>query len=57
MERYPQAAADFKSLASPHIENGESILLWHDKWGLQSQSLANEAPKLFSYAKDKMISV
>ena len=46
---------DFKSIATPHVENGESIFFWHDNWG--NQSLVVEAPELFSYAKNKSISV
>lgn len=43
----------FKSFALPQIENGESILFWHDNWA--NQILATAAPELFSYAKNKMI--
>ena len=46
---------DFKSIATPHVENGESIFYWHDNW--DNQSLVVEAPELFSYAKNKSISV
>lgn len=47
--------SDFKQFASPHVENGESALFWHDSWHIQS--LATSAPELFSFAKNKMITV
>ena len=46
---------DFKLIASPHVENGESALFWYDTWN--NQSLATSAPELFSFAKNKLISV
>jgi len=46
---------DFKNFAIPQVENGESFIFWHDKWA--NQVLAIEAPELFSFAKNKMISI
>jgi len=46
---------DFKNIVVPLIENGTSIIFWHDPWAHQNLSLA--APELFSFAKNKMISV
>ena len=46
---------DFKSIAKPHIESGESSLFWLDSW--INQPLETLAPELFSFAKNKQISV
>lgn len=46
---------DYKSVAKPHIENGESSLFWHDSW--TNQALATLAPELFPFAKNKQITV
>jgi hypothetical protein len=46
---------DFKNFAIPQVENGESIIFWHDKWA--NQVLAIQAPEFFSFAKNKMISI
>lgn len=40
---------------NPQVENGESILFWHDNW--VNQALAVAAPELLSFAKNKMISI
>jgi hypothetical protein len=42
-----------KAIAWPHVENGETSLFWH--WN--NHPLALSAPELFSFAKNKLISV
>lgn len=37
------------------MENGESVLFWFDCWN--GAALENSTPELFSFAKNKMISV
>jgi hypothetical protein len=46
---------DFKSLASPTIEDGKSALFWIDSWHNGPLQLA--MPELHSYAKNNRISV
>lgn len=47
---------EFKSLAAPELGSGRTALFWHDKWD-QNVSLSDKAPELYSFAKNKMISV
>jgi hypothetical protein len=47
--------ATFKDLFSCQIGDGQTIYLWHDIW--QQQSLKDRFPHLFSFAKDKLVTV
>lgn len=43
------------TFCNPHL--GNSILLWHDKWRDDQESLQSAFPQLFSFAKDKSITL
>jgi len=45
----------FKDMLSVQIKNGQSCMLWLDKW--DEQPLSQRMPELFSFAKNKSISV
>jgi hypothetical protein len=45
----------FKGLAQPILNNGNTCLLWHDPW--DGQDWAHARPHLFSFARNKLISV
>jgi hypothetical protein len=45
----------FKEIATPLLNNGSSCLLWYDSWN--DQPWNQRYPQLFSYAKNKLISV
>jgi len=46
---------ELKKFARPQIQNGETSLFWHDNWVNQPRALS--APKLFSFAINKLITV
>lgn len=45
----------FKEIAKPLVKNGVSIFFWLDEWNIEP--LSSMAPELFSFAKNKQISV
>jgi hypothetical protein len=45
----------FRGVASASIGLGDTVLLWEDVWN--GHFLANELPRLYSYARNKKISV
>jgi hypothetical protein len=47
----------FKDVATPRLKDGMSILFWQDKWNGSGQCLRLAAPELYSFAKNKKISV
>lgn len=46
---------DFKNIAMPQINNGETSLFWHDRWA--NQPLTISMPELFSFAVNKLTTV
>jgi hypothetical protein len=55
VKRHPQIVAWVQNFCQTQVKCGESSLFWHDKWN--SQSLAITAPELYSFAKNKQITV
>jgi hypothetical protein len=45
----------FRGVASASIGPGDTVLLWEDVWN--GHFLTNEFPRLYSYARNKKISV
>ena len=46
---------DWRAITICHAHDGTSILLWEDPWARQPSS--QQFPRLFSYARDKLISL
>ena len=45
----------FKSLSKVNVQNGQTCLFWQDNW--MQQPLKSDYPELYSFAKNKWISV